>query len=392
MDLNAVQKDLKQNRLDGWLLYDFRRSNDLACRVLEISPQQLLTRRLFYWIPADGTPLKILHNIESHVLDHLPGEKAIFFSWQDLENQLARCLSNSQIVAMEYSPKNGIPSVSKVDAGTVELIRSLGKEVVSSANLLQLYTCVWDESKLISHKFAASILSQIADEVWELISTCLRQNNELTEYDVQQFMLRRFADHGCISSDNPICAVNAHAADPHYTPNKEDYTSIKHGDLILIDLWCKKDHPHATYADITRVAVADTAPTPRQKEVFDVVRKAQKKATDFVGNRFAEKVEVRGWEVDQVCREVITDAGFGPYFVHRTGHNIDTTDHGPGAHLDNYETHDDRLLLPRTCFSVEPGVYLPEEFGIRLEYDVFVREDGTLLITGGEQDSLVTLL
>lgn len=390
--ISHVQELLSQADLDGWLLYDFRHSNDLACQFLELGADAFMTRRFFYWIPRQGAPVKIVHGIEDKVLVHVPGEKIRYRTWQELEKAIQDTLKGARKVAMEYSPRNALPYVSKVDAGTVELVRSFGVDVVSSADLLQPFTSVWNEKKLKSHLVAAAVLSQVADQVWELLSHSLKGGKFLTDYQVQQFMLERFAAHQCIAQDAPICAVNAHTADPHYIPVQERAVLIKPGDFVLIDLWCKKNEHEAAYADITRVAVAGQYPTNHQQTVFDIVRRAQKAATELVRTRFAEKKPLRGWEVDQAARDVIDEAGYRDYFIHRTGHNIDVQDHGPGAHMDNYETHDDRLVVPGTCFSIEPGIYLPGEFGVRLEHDVFVHKDGRVQVTGGEQDQIVCLI
>jgi Xaa-Pro dipeptidase len=390
--IQRAQELINEFNLDGWLLYDFRRSNQLACEFLHLASTQLLTRRFFYWIPKKGAPCKILQAIESTVLDSVPGTLCIYRTWQDLENRIESILKGSKHIAMEYSPRNAIPYVSKVDAGTIEMIRGFGITVESSANLLQHFASIWDEHKFKLHLEAAHCLSDIVELSWGLIKRNLVKKNTLTEYDVQQFILEQMAARGFETSDPPICAVNEHSADPHYTPRLHSASPIHPNDFILIDLWCKKKQPEAVYADITRVGVAAAQPTSKQAEIFSIVRKAQKTATQLVQSRFLAKEPIRGWEVDQACRDVIIDAGYGEYFIHRTGHNIDRSDHGNGAHMDNFETHDDRLLLPKTCFSIEPGIYLPHEFGVRLEYDVFIHPDGHIQVTGGEQDQIQTLI
>lgn len=387
-----AQKLINESNLDGWLLYDFRRSNPLACDFLSLSPHQLLTRRFFYWIPRTGQPCKVVHAIESHILDPFPGTSHVYCTWKELEDRLKVILEGSKSIAMEYSPRNAIPYVSKVDAGTIEMIRSFGISVESSANLLQHFTSLWDEAKFNMHLEAADALSDIAEQTWALIRRNLANHIPQTEYSIQQFMWQQIDSRGFETSDAPICAVNAHTANPHYIPQADSSLPINKNDFILIDLWCKKKQAGAVYADITRVAIADSKPSPKQKEIFEIVRQAQKTATRFVEERFARKQPVQGWEVDQACRDIIDRAGYGPYFIHRTGHNIDESDHGHGAHIDNFETHDNRLLLPRTCFSIEPGIYLPGEFGIRLEYDVFIHPDGRIQITGGEQNEIVSLI
>jgi Xaa-Pro dipeptidase len=389
----SIQQALADMQCDGWLLYDFRRMNDLGCQFLEIPSDQLLTRRFFYWIPSQGEPIKLVHQVESHVLEHLPGKTQLYRTWQELEEHLLHLLRGCHQIAMEYSPRNAIPYVSKVDAGTLEIIKGFGVEVVSSADLLQKYTSVWSHFQFQKHLEAAEVLCVTASNTWDYLAHTLQSQAKITEYDVQQFMIAEMTRQECISSDPPICAVNAHSANPHYAPHSQCSTEIKRGDFVLIDLWCKKNIPTAVYADITRVAVAAPNPTPRQQEIFALVKKAQETGTGFLQSRLSQGRPPMGWEVDQVCRQVISDAGYGEYFVHRTGHNIGETDHGSGANLDNFETQDRRLLLPGTCFSVEPGIYLPGEFGVRLEYDVFIHPDGrTFQITGGIQDKIVCLM
>lgn len=380
MELKTVQKMLKEENVAGWLLYDFKRSNPLACQFLEIKDHALLTRRFFYWIPVEGEPLKIVNAIEDLVLDHLPGKKVTYSTYQDLKNTLQKFLPKKRIV-MEYSHE--IPAVSKVDGGTIDLIRSCGAEVLSSGNLLQHFTAVLDEWQLQTHLKAAHFLDQTAKKTFEWIKGHF---GTISEYDVQQLILQEFKQYGFVTADAPICAINHNSANPHYCPSKESSLKIKENDFILLDLWCKQDHPRAVYADITRVAAHK--PTEKQQQIFNIVREAQKRATHFVEESFVKKTPIMGYQVDQVCRHVIEEAGFGNYFIHRTGHNIGINDHGDGAHIDNYETKDCRFLLPMTCFSIEPGIYLPNEFGIRLEYDIFIHKDLRIEVTGGIQETL----
>lgn len=390
MNLFDVQAILNESSIDGWLLYDFRRSNELACQFLEIPSSVLLTRRFFYWIPKEGEPVKIVHAVEDP-LKNLPGKTLKFSSWQQLEKHLASCLIGSSKVAMEYSPYNAIPYVSKVDAGTVELIRSFGIEVVSSSDILQKLIGILSQQQIDMHIQAASILDRIAEKTWEMISYALNSHEKITELDVQRFILNEFAIHQCVTAAPPICAVNAHTADPHYSPQKELAVTIRPGDFILIDLWCKLDQANAIYADITRVGIAAKNPTAKQEAIFNLVRDAQQAATQLVKERFSSQKPLYGWEIDQAARDQITTAGYGEYFIHRTGHNIDTNDHGSGTNIDNFETQDQRQILPGTVFSIEPGIYLPGEFGIRLEYDLCVGLDGSVQITGGMQNAMTTL-
>lgn len=390
--IQDVQKHLIDNKIDGWLLYDFNGMNSLARDFLNIGPEALITRRFFYWIPRKGDPIKILHVIEPHVLSDLPGNPLFYLKWEELEAQLGKILKGAKSVAMEFSPRNAIPYLSKVDAGMVDLIRSFQVEVVSSASFLQYYTCVLDQEQFKMHVEAANLLDQVVGEAWEKISTALRKGIKIDEYQVQQFIAGQITARGFIAEAFPICGVNAHSADPHYEPSKEGSSEIKKGDFVLIDLWCKKKHLRGIYGDICRVAVADTAATEKQKEIFSIVRAAQKAATEFVIDRYAKGESLKGYEVDQVSRRVIEDRGYGKYFTHRTGHNIYTKDHGPGAHIDSLETQDLRELIPHTCFSIEPGIYLPGEFGIRLEYDVYLGDQGKVHVNGGSQDQILTLL
>jgi Xaa-Pro dipeptidase len=389
--INDLQRTLRQQQLDGWLLYDFRRNNELACAFLEIPPESLLTRRFFYWIPAEGTPIKIVSAIEPDHLNHLPGNKQLFRTWQELESQIETLLRGKKRIAMEYSPRNANPYVSKVDAGTADLVRCCGVELVSSADLLQPFTSLWTPAQLASHYAAAKVLDETDAKAWRFISEKLRSQQPVTEYDVQQFILQQFAANNCHSEGAPICAVNAHAADPHYTPAAENSSTIAPGDFVLIDLWCKQKIPQAVYADITRVAVAAAAPTELQSTIFTIVREAQEAGTALVQERYSQQKPLMGWEVDQACRQHIASKGYGEFFIHRTGHNIGIRDHGDGAHLDNYETQDHRQLIAGTCFSVEPGIYLPGNFGVRLEYNIYLHPSGQIEITGGIQNHIVTL-
>lgn len=389
--LREVQHCLTEQSIDGWLLVDDHGRNSLACTFLRIPQGKMCTRRFFYWIPQKGDPVKIIPKIEPYTLDHLPGKKLIYRSWMEMESTLKTILKDKSTIAMEYSPRNALPSVSKVDAGMVDLIREFGCEVTSSANLLQKHTSIWTPQQLLSHRQAAQVLSDIVDKTWQYIGNALKESRSINEYTIQQFMLDLMAKNCCITADPPICAVNAHSADPHYCPERSSAVPIQSGDFILLDLWCKLDQPHAVYADIARVGVARSSPTERQNAIFDIVKHARDKATRFIEARLIEGKGIKGWEVDQVCRDIIVAAGYGDFFIHRTGHNIGEDVHGSGTNLDNFETHDVRDIIPGTCFSIEPGIYLPGEFGVRLEYDVYVHNTGRIEITGGVQEFIVCI-
>ena len=389
--ISEAQTHLHKNHIDGWLLFDFHRRNHFACQFLEIPEETHLTRRFFYWIPREGDPIKIVHAVESSVLDHLPGAKKIYQTWESFDQALREVLQDKKVIAMEYSPRNRIPYVSLVDAGLVELIRESGVQVVSSGAFLQHFTCVWNKRQLELHLEAANHLNQIVNQTWKWIGHNLQNKRKFSEYDVQQFILNEIVSGDCITEGAPICAVNANAADPHYSPSPKTSFQVKYGDFILIDLWCKKKQKDAVYADIARVAVLAPKASPQQEEIFQVVRRSQKKALDFLEASLQKGKVVKGYEVDRVCRKEIEDAGYGKYFIHRTGHNIHTDVHGPGANLDSFETLDERPLIAKTCFSVEPGIYLPGQFGVRLETNVYIDESGKIQVTGGIQDKMVCI-
>lgn len=389
--IQEVQKYLKEMKADGWLLYDFYRSNEIACRFLEFPESKVGKRRFFYWIPKEGEPVKIVHAIESQMLDEWPGKKRMFVSWKTLHEELRSVLKGAKRVAMEYSPENQIPYVSKVDGGMIDLIRSFKVEVVSSADFLPHFTSIIDEKRAKSLIRAGEALDEIAALTWKWIGQALEKNKTITEYDVQEKIVAEYKKRNLVTEGRPDVSVNANTADPHYVPLKGKSKQIRKGDFILLDMWCKEKEEGAFFADITRVGVASDCPTPLQEKIFRIVREAQKKATEFVVERFKEKKRIEGWEVDDVARKIIEKAGYGDQFLHRTGHNIDVDLHGSGAHLDNIETRDVRPLLLGTCFSIEPGIYLEGEFGVRLEYDLYVDKKGKVRIIGGVQDELVCL-
>ncbi len=378
--------------LDGWLFYDFRGSDPLGYRVLRLDPTRHVTRRWYYWIPAQGRTVKLVHRIEPHMLDELPGETVQYASWDEQQTCLARILDKAKQVAMQYSPLNAIPYISRVDAGTIELIRSLGIEVVTSADLVQQFEAVWNDHQLDSHRDAAAKLRRIVDEAFTHVGKSVSARTALTEYDLQQFILSRIDAHGLITSSPPIAAVNAHSADPHYTPGPNGSARIGAGDLVLIDLWAKSPESGSVYADITWTGyVGSTAPT-RESEIFGIVREARDAALAFVRARVVAGDFPCGWEVDEVCRQVVRNAGYEDRFLHRTGHSIGEEVHGNGANIDNLETRDGRRLMPRTCFSIEPGIYLAGQFGIRSELDVYLSDREAIVFGQPLQMEIVPIL
>lgn len=379
-DLPAIQQALKDFQLDGWLLYDFRGSNILARRILDLGEQPIGSRRFFYCISADGIPRKLVHRIEQGALDHLPGDKTVYLTWQELEAGVQKLVSGQLRVAMEYSPRNANPYISKVDAGTVELVRSCGVEPVPSGDLIQLFEATWDDAQWASHLEAAVHTDSAYSRAWKFIADRVRSGTTVTERDVQDEIMRHFAEHGMTTYHPPIVGVGPHSGDPHYETGD---TPLQAGDFVLIDLWAKLDQPRAVYSDLTRVGfIGETVPD-KYEAIFQVVAQARDAAIECVRNAFATGKDLQGWQVDQAARDVITAAGYGPAFVHRTGHSIGQETHGNGANMDNLETHEQRRVLPRTCFSVEPGIYLPE-FGVRSEINVFVDAEKRVHVTGGE--------
>ena len=380
--ISAIQTTLKNYHLDGWLLYNFRQSNVFASKLLELPPHLTQMRRYFYFIPAQGTPQKLVHGIEQYNLDHLPGSKTVYVSWQSLQDSLKKTLGGVTTVAMEYSPNNAIPYVSKVDAGTVELIRSFGVEVVSSADIVQYFEARWTDEQRADQFETSKVLRKTVDVAFGFIGERLRAGQKVTEYDVQQRMVQYFKENGLVIDDAPNCSVNANGANPHYEPTKEIFSEVKKGDCVLIDLWAKKNKPESVYSDITWVAFAGENISPKYQKVFEIVRGARDAAVDHLKKEFASGRKVRGCDVDDITRKYIADKGYGEYFIHRTGHNIGEEVHGNGANIDNLETHDQREIIPETCFSIEPGIYLPGEFGVRLEIDVYVSKERKIIIPG----------
>ena len=390
--VSEIQQVLCEHGIDGWLFYDFRGSDPLGYRVLLLDPTMHVTRRWYYWIPAEGNPRKLLHRIEPHVLDLLPGVSAEYVSWEQQRQLLGQLLSGSRQIAMQYSPMNAVPYVSRVDAGTMELVRSFGIEVVSSGDLIQLFEARWTDRQLESHQFAATALRRIVDEAFTHVRESLTQGKGLTEYGLQQFILSRIHDAGMVTSSAPIAAVNEHSADPHYGPPAAGSATISRDNLVLIDLWAKQAVSGAVYADITWTAFAGSTVPEKHRAVFDIVRRGRDAALEFVRARIRAGQRPYGYEVDRACRDVIDAAGYGMQFVHRTGHSIGEEVHGNGANIDGLETQDTRRVLPRTCFSIEPGIYLPGEFGIRSELDVYLTEDDALVFGLPLQAELSPLL
>jgi Xaa-Pro aminopeptidase len=390
-DLAAIQKSLREFSLDGWLLYDFRGSNLLARRVLEMEARPVGSRRFFYMIPATGDPTKLVHRIETGALDHLPGGKSIYLTWQELESGIESLIAGKRKMAMEYAPRVSNPYVSKVDGGTLEVVRSLNVDLVSSGDLIQQFEATWDEDQWRMHRAAETCTTSAYELAWGVIADRTQSGGTIRETEVQSAIMDHFRRHGMTTYSPPIVAVGQHSGNPHYEPIPGQDGVIKTGDLVLIDLWCKLDQPRAVYSDLTRMGFVGPSVPEKYERTFAIVARARDAAIARVREAFASRTALQGWEVDDACRKVIVEAGYGPYFIHRTGHNIGQEVHGNGAHMDNLETHEERLVLPRTCFSVEPGIY-QTEFGVRSEINVFIDSSGKVHVTGGLQQSIVAIL
>jgi Xaa-Pro dipeptidase len=387
MDLKAIQSALHERNIDAWLFYDHHHRDPIAYKVLGLPEGQMVTRRWFYIIPREGEPTKLVHRIEAGRLDTVPGAKREYSSWRELWDNLQAMLVRHRTVAMQYSPNNLIPYIGLVDAGTVELVRSFGKEIVSSGDLVARFEAAWSDEQIASHFAARDAIDAIVPECFKEIGRRVR-NGGTTEYEIQQWLAEAFRREDLITEDLPVVAVNAHSGDPHYGPTPETSSAIKDGDFVLLDIWAKKKTPNATYYDITWTGVLGT-PSEKHVEIFNIVSGARDAGVKKVVEAFAGKRRIAGWEVDQATREHINTAGYAQYFTHRTGHSIGVNVHGNGANMDNLETKDDREIIPNTCFSIEPGIYLPE-FGVRSEVNVLTR-NGAAEVTGKIQNELVII-
>lgn len=387
--IESIQNALREANLDGWLFFDHHRRDPIAYRVLQLTPGSMVTRRWFYFVPADGAPCGLVHKIESQTLDSLPGKHVTYAGWDTLVDGVRSMLRGRHRIAMQYSPNCAIPYVAMVDAGTIELIRGLGIEVTSSADLVQLFEARWSPEQLEMHMEAGRRVDRIRAEAFARVGAKQRAQEPVTEWEMAQFIRDRFKREGLTTDHGPDVAVNGNASNPHYEPKQGACAEVKTGDVVLMDMWAKLDRPGAVYYDITWVGFCGTHPPQRVQNVFDIVREARDRAIERVVQAVETGKTLRGFEVDDAARTYIREQGFGEYFFHRTGHSIGEEVHGTGANMDNLETHDERKVIPSTCFSVEPGIYLPE-FGVRLEVDVFASESGAR-VTGELQRELVLI-
>jgi Xaa-Pro aminopeptidase len=388
-EIAGIQSDLRAAKLDGWLFYDFRGRDPIAQRILKL-PEQMRTRRWFYFIPAKGTPKKLVHKIESESLAALPGETLYYAGQDELRKNIGKILGRAKKVAMQYSPKNGIPYVAMVDAGTIELVRSSGAKVVSSADLVQKYEACWSAEQLESHQSAGVAIDRIVREAFQLAAKSVREKKTLTEFDLKNWILKEFDAAGIWAEEGPDIAVNAHASDPHYGPTAASASPIREGDLLLLDVWGKKKAAGSVYYDVTWIGYLGAKVPEKFVKVFGVVREARDRAVDLICKSIAAGKPLQGWQVDKAARSVIEKAGYGKYFFHRTGHSLGEKVHGNGVNMDGLETHDSRHLIPRTCNSIEPGIYL-SDFGIRSEVNVYI-DEREARVTGAVQKEILALL
>jgi Xaa-Pro aminopeptidase len=391
-DIARIQQQLRATGVDGWLLCDFHNRDKIGYAVLGLDFAKFTSRRWFYWIPANGEPGRLSSKVEPHRLDDLPGPQHWYLSWRELHDGLKSLLGGARTVAMQWSPDCNIPYVSITDGGTIDLVRRLGYEVVSSAGLVQTFQAVLDDAAYRSHLEACVRVQKIKDEAFALIGSELRAGRTITQYAAQQFILRRFAEEGltCMG-ENPMVGTNEHPADPHFEPTPENARPICKGDTVLIDLWAKLDKPGAIFYDITWCGFVGKNPPAKYVEIFNTVRDARDAAVAFIRARYAAKQPVYGWEVDDACRNVVKKAGYGDFFIHRTGHSIGEQVHGNGVNIDNLETRDEREIVPGICFSIEPGIYLRGEMAVRSEINVFVTPDGKVDVAGEQQRDLVLI-
>jgi Xaa-Pro dipeptidase len=388
-DFRAVQEDLKAAKLDGWLFYDFRGRDPIALRILQLPPG-MRTRRWFYFVPTKGGPRKLVHKIEAEALATLPGETLYYAGQNELQANLQELVGGAQSIAMQYSPRNAIPYVSMVDAGTVELVRSVGPRIYTSADLVQKYEACWTAEQLESHIAAGEIVDRIIREAFQLAAKGARDGRPLTEYVLKQWILKEFDGAGLLTEEGPDVAVGPNASDPHYGPTEATAAPIREGELLLLDVWAKKNAPGSVYYDVTWTGFLGTKVPEEHAKVFRVVREARDKAIELIRTAIAKGRPLQGWQVDNAARGVINDAGYGQYFFHRTGHSIGESVHGNGVNMDGLETKDTRHLIPRTCTSIEPGIYL-RDFGIRSEVNVYIGEREAR-VTGAVQEELLPLL
>lgn len=390
--ITQAQEYMRAQNIGGWLLYDYRNMNPIFWDT--VGNVSHVTRPCWLWIAADAPPRLLVSYVDQGRFTHLGIETTLFVSRQDMTAKLGDLLSPLSLgekdggkpnrIAMEYSPQGALPRVSRIDAGTLELVRSFGVEVVSSADLLQHATQRWNDEQLQSHLAAANALGNIVQQAFRRIGDTIDESP--TEFDIAEFIRQRFIEEGMVVTDGPTVAANAHAADPHFDPTEENAAVIRCGDWVLIDLWTRQPHEDAMFADITWTAFVGDNPTPRHRQVFDAVIGGRDAAVEMLEQAHREGRTLEGWQLDAAAREYITKAGFGDYFNHRLGHSLGREVHSNAVNLDGWETHDTRKLIPGIAVTVEPGIYLPGEFGVRSEIDLFMSDNGPRITTQAQRD------
>lgn len=393
VDRSAIQQAVREAGFDGWLFYDFQNRDIIAYRILGLDPEKHTSRRWFYWVPASGEPVRLVHGVEPTRLDELPGEKRIYVTWNQLHASLGNLFGDAKHIAMQYSPDCDIPYISVVDAGMVELVRrAAGVEIVSSADLVSRFEAVFDADGAASHRRAMALVHKVKDEAFVKIGAAISAGEELTEYEVAMFILDRFAEEGLDTEGQvPIVGVDGHPADPHFEPTEENTVPFARGQTVLIDLWARETAPDAIFADITWCGYVGEDPPEEYQRIWKIVCDGRDAGCELVIERFEREEPVGGWEIDDATRKVVVEAGYGNYFTHRTGHSIGHEVHGNGANIDNFETRDRRRILPGTCFSVEPGIYLEGRMAVRTEVDVLVSPAGKAEVSGEVQKDLILL-
>ena len=389
-DIKAIQAELRANKLDGWLFYDHHHRDPIAGHILDLDEHAMVTRRWFYFIPAKGEPRKLSHRIEQGTLESLPGKKLIYSGWEELHKNLKKLLAGATKIAMEYSPDNNIPYIGLVDAGTIELLRKMKKRIASSADLVQIFEAAWSAGQLESHLQTGKIIDRVTQEAFQRAAEFVRQGKSLTELDLQQWIMEQFRAAEIVTADPVLVAVQPNNGNPHYAPEPGKAAPIRAGDLLLLDMFGKSTRPGSVYYDVSWMGYLGTKVPDTYAKAFRTVRQARDAAIEFIREAMSEGRTIHGWEVDKAARDVVKKAGYGQYFVHRTGHSIGQEVHGNGANMDGLETRDDRKIVPRTCFSIEPGIYTPE-FGLRTEVNVYV-EERDARVTGAIQQEILPLL
>ena len=388
MNLAAIQAALRERKFDAWLFYDHHHRDPMGYTILGLPEKMHVTRRWYYLIPADGEPVKLNHRVEPRHLESLPGRQLHYGPWPEMHQKLKDMLAPYKRVAMQYSPNNNIMYVSLVDGGTLELLRSFGNEIVSSADLVTQFEATLTAEQIATHFEARDAMDPIMEAAFKEIGHKVRSGG-WDEYGVQQWLGEAFKREKLITDDLPIVGVNSNAGNPHYSPTPETSKPIREGDWVLLDMWAKKDKPGAVYYDITWTGFVGKAPSPKHQEIFKIVTEARNVGINTVKDAYTAKRRIMGWEVDAAVRAHIDKSGYGEYFVHRTGHSIGPEVHGNGANMDNIETKDEREIIPNTLFSIEPGIYLPE-FGVRAEIDMLIR-NGAAEVTGRIQNEIVLI-